>query len=175
MARQRGVSSVRGRTTVCAVRERRPEVVAHAHGHVMVHRLLLFCACDANHELAEIVDTQRSSRSRRASTDSSFSFGDLALQGNGVEVDAEHGSSPSHCCLTRERRRRGTVRAEVISQPSMVGRRDSCHWVAESESVGLTSLESKSCACVAVMCFSPSTVYEYSLAAVVMRIVVPRM
>ena len=93
---------------MCAVRERRPELVAHAHGHVMVHRPLLCCACEANHELAELVDTQRSSRSRRASTDSSFSFGDLALQGNGVEVDAEHGSSPSHCCLTRERRRRRT-------------------------------------------------------------------
>ena len=50
----------------CAVCERRPELVAHAHGHVMVHRLLLFCACDANHELAEIVDTQCSSCSRCA-------------------------------------------------------------------------------------------------------------
>ena len=79
---------------MCAVRERRPELVAHAHGHVMVHRLLLFCACDANHELAEIVDTQRSSLSRRASTDSSFSFRDLASRGNGVEMDAKHELSP---------------------------------------------------------------------------------
>ena len=71
-----------------------PDLVAHDHRHAMVHRLLLFCACDANHELAEIVDTQRSSRSRRASTDSSFSFGDLVSRGNGVEVDAEHELSP---------------------------------------------------------------------------------
>ena len=73
---------------MCAVRERRPELVAHAHEHVMVHRLLLFCACDTGHALAEIVDTQSSSRSRCASTDSSFSLGDLASRGNGVEVVA---------------------------------------------------------------------------------------
>ena len=79
---------------MCAVRERRPELVVHAHGHVMVHWLLLFCACDANHELAETVDTQRSSCSRCASTDSSFSFGDLASGGNGVKVDAEQELSP---------------------------------------------------------------------------------
>ena len=51
--------------------------------------------------------------------------------------------------------------------PGSVGSQYSRQRVAESESVGLMSSESKSCTSVAVVCFSPSMLYEYSLAAVI--------
>ena len=81
-----------------AVRDHLPGtgLLAHAPAHAVEHHLSL-PACDDGYGMDEIVDIQRSSRFRRASTDSLSSLGDLTTRGNGVEVDAEHkpSSDPS--------------------------------------------------------------------------------
>ena len=74
--------------------EHRSDLVAHARRHAIVHQLLLFCACEASHELNEIVNTQRSARSRCALTESLFSLGDVRRRGDGDEVDPKHEPSP---------------------------------------------------------------------------------
>ena len=51
--------------------------------------IVLVHICDAGYGVDEIVNIQRSSRLRCASTDSLFSFDDLASRANGVHATAK--------------------------------------------------------------------------------------
>ena len=128
----------------------------------MAYRFLLLCAGNAGHGLVEIVDTQRSSCSRYALTDSSFSLSDFASRRCGVEVDAEHDFTSNHRTYQNFDSARLTAR-RWIPRPGCGSSRCSRQRATENESVGLTSSKSVSCACAAAVSFLPSTVYKQSL------------
>ena len=135
-----------------------PDLVAHARGHAVAHRFLLFCACDADHELAEKVETQRSSRSRRTLTYSSFSLSEFASGGDGIEVDAEYKPSPNppESIDSAGLSARGWLLSPGLSRLSRLapkGRQERAH--------------SESCACAPAVSLSPSMMSEHSFAAAV--------